>query len=339
MSASGLRARVLTTVLLGLLVSVGVAFYADAGEVLDAIRGFEPFAGLAAVALGLAAFVLRGWRWHWFLRRVGEPRISRAASADVYAAGFAMTVTPGRVGEWVKSYYVQALGGPPAARTAPIILAERITDMLGLVLLAAAGLFVYRTAIWVVAASGALALFLLLTLTHRPTGRLTARALARIPVLRNLVPHAEEFYASAAGLLTPRTIPTATAIAFASWVCEAAAYWCVLVGIGVEPSGRLMFQAAFIWPVASLAGGLFLTPGGLGVAEGGLAALGASLVDGLARGPAAAAALLARFATLWIGVGIGLLAMLSLWRRTRELPVRPRDGSVAPAAAPARTES
>lgn len=331
-----LRSPLLASLLFGLAVSVAITLYGDAREVWQALKDFDPWAGAGALLLGAAAFALRGARWHWFLCRVGEPVLPVRASAEVYAAGVAMQLTPGRVGEWVKSYYVQALGGAPPARTAPIVLAERITDMLGLVALAAAGMLVYRTAFWVVGISAVLALVLLFTLTHRPTATFVSKIIERVPVANRLVPHADDFYGAAGDLLTTRTVPIATSIAFLSWVCEAVAYWLVLWGLGIDPSWRLLFQAAFIWPVASLAGGLLLTPGGLGVAEGGLAALANTLVDGLTRGPAAAAALLARFATLWVGVVLGL-AGVGLLARRGELIGGATDEETVDARTPAIT--
>lgn len=329
-----LRRGVAFSLILGILVFAGIAVYGDAREVSSAFSSFRRSLLLPSLALGAAALLIRGLRWHWFLHLVGGG-IPPSRSAQIFAAGTAMTVTPGRVGEWVKSYYVEVLGGPAAARTSPIILAERITDMLGLVLLAASGLLVYRTAFWVVAISALIAGGLLFSLVHDPTAALVSRSIARLPVVRRVVPQVDEFYGAARLLLTPRTLVVGTALAFFSWVCEAAAFACVLWGVGAEPSWTLLFVATFIWPVASLAGGLFLTPGGLGVAEGGLTGLTQALVTGLGRGPAAAAALLSRLVTLWLGVALGLLAMGLLSRATRARDpageaVRPAPGAPLP---------
>jgi uncharacterized protein (TIRG00374 family) len=214
----------------------------------------------------------------------------------------------------VKSYYVQRDGGASAARTAPIILAERVTDILGLVLLAASGLLVYRTAFPVVAASALLALGLLVMLKSPRVARGVAAVVVRIPLLRRLAPRAEEFSSASDVLLGWRPLAIATLIAFISWIAEALAYWLVLLGLGVEANSTTLFQASFVWPVATLAGGLLLTPGGLGVAEGGLVALANTLIDGVVRGIATAGALITRGATLWLPTAIGLVAMARLSR-------------------------
>ena len=315
-SPTAIRRGVILTVVLAIVVSFGVTLYADAGDVVDALRNFDARWLVAALPLALAAHAIRGVRWHYYLVRVSEPAegIAVSRSATIYAAGVAMQVTPGRVGEWVKSYYVQRAGGAPAGRTAPIVLAERVTDLLGLVLLGASGLLVYRTALPVLAVSALLAIGLLAVLRSQGLARRMAGLIARVPLLRRLAPHVEEFTGAAATLLKWRPLALATVIAFASWVAEAFAYWFVLRGLGVEASSTTLFQASFVWPVATLASGLLLTPGGLGVAEGSLVALANTLIEGVVRSTATAAALITRGATLWLPTVIGLVAILHLSR-------------------------
>jgi uncharacterized membrane protein YbhN (UPF0104 family) len=61
-------------------------------------------------------------------------------------------------------------------------------------------------------------------------------------------------------------------------------------------------------PAATLASALLLTPGGLGVAEGGITGLSQVLLD-LTKSDAAVATLVIRFGTLWFGVIVGLVAL------------------------------
>jgi uncharacterized protein (TIRG00374 family) len=323
-SREAIQRGLVATLLFALVVSVAITLYADVGDVGAALRHFDERWLLAATPLALAAHAVRGLRWHYYLALVSEPGElpPPLRSAAIYAAGVAMQVTPGRVGEWVKSYYVQRDGGASAARTAPIVLAERVTDILGLVLLAASGLFVYRTAFPVVAASALLAFGLLAMLRSPALARWVSGVIEHIPLIRRLAPHAEEFAGASDVLLTWRPLLLASAIAFASWVAEALAYWCILRGLGVDATSTTLFQAAFVWPVATLAGGLLLTPGGLGVAEGGLVALANTLVEGVTRGTATAAALVTRAATLWLPTAIGLLAIAYL---ARTAPVDDND--------------
>jgi uncharacterized protein (TIRG00374 family) len=84
--------------------------------------------------------------------------------------------------------------------------------------------------------------------------------------------------------------------------------------VGAESGADTLLRASFIMPAATLAGALLLTPGGLGVAEGGIAGLSHVLLD-LPRSEAAVATLVIRFATLWFGVIVGLVALAVVGRR------------------------
>ena len=63
----------------------------------------------------------------------------------VYFAGFALTTSPGRVGEILRSVLLKPHGVPPAASVAAFF-AERVSDLLAILVLAAVGLWAYAPA-------------------------------------------------------------------------------------------------------------------------------------------------------------------------------------------------
>lgn len=302
----------------GVAVSMALTVTSDTGEVGDAFQGLAPAWFLAAVAAVVAANAVKFARWHWYLARVTLPtdrEVGTRESAAIFMSGVLMLLTPGHVGEFVKSYYAASDGGPAAARTAPIVIAERATNMLGLVIVSLAGVFAYRQAAWVVGVSAAVAAALLATMKSRRVAGLVTDVVERLPLVRRVVPHAEDFTDAASALLTWRSIPVMSTVAAVSWALEALAYVMVLRAFGIEWSAEVLNSATFTWAVATLAGGLLLTPGGLGVLEGGVTGISVTLIESLDRGTATAAALVARVATLWLPAAIGAVCALWLARR------------------------
>ena len=51
----------------------------------------------------------------------------------VFLGGLAMTITPGKVGELVKCYLLRDRAGVPVAASIPIVLMERVTDLVSVV--------------------------------------------------------------------------------------------------------------------------------------------------------------------------------------------------------------
>jgi len=312
---------VAVALLLGVIVTAVLTITSDAGAVADAFRASSPAWFLLALLCGFAAHGVKFGVWHYLLMRASRGpnrQIGVRESALLFGTGILMLLTPGHVGEFVKSYYASEDGGPSIARTAPVIIAERAMNILGLVIVSIAGVLVYREAAFVVGASALLAFVLLGTMKSGRIATLVTAVVGRIPVVRGVVPHAKEFTDSAGALLSWRNIAALSVVSAVSWSFEAAAFILVLHGFGLDITGGVINSATFAWVASTLAGGLLLSPGGLGVVEGGVVGISLALIESLERGPATAAALLTRVATLWIPAGVGVVCALALARRSTE---------------------
>jgi uncharacterized protein (TIRG00374 family) len=217
------------------------------------------------------------------------------------------------------------------SRSAPIIIAERLTDSLGLVLLGAAGLIVFGDA-WpafiLVAVACAL---MVLVARYQPLAYSLLHLLARAPLLSRFGRQAEEFYRSSYALFAPGPLVAMTLLSVVSWGFEVLGFYVVLVGLGVDGGADLLLKSSFIMPAATLASALLLTPGGLGVAEGGITGLSQVLLD-LPKSEAAVATLIIRFGTLWFGVIVGLIALAILSPRLARVRLERLEEPLAPSA-------
>jgi glycosyltransferase 2 family protein len=316
-----LLGRVLVGVAAGVAVYVGFSIWADARLVGAALRGFAPAAALAALALAAANYLVRFVRWHYYLRVLDLKQVPAGESLLVFLGGFALTVTPGKLGEAVKALLLRESRGIPAARTAPIVLAERLTDLGGLLLLAAVGAFSFEVdRSFLVAATVVIALGLVVV-SVEPLARLALALVVRIPGLGRLSGKLGEFYQSTATLLRPGPLALALVLSVISWYFECLAFWVVVHGF---PGAQIEHQAAtFIYAAMTIAGALSFLPGGLGVTEAGMLALLTKLGTDIASPTAAAATFVTRLCTLWFAVVVGLVALVAFARRTHvkvELP-------------------
>jgi len=302
------------SLILGAGVFIGLSAYADFSDVIDGLGSFKWEYLPIVLALTSVNYVLRFFKWQYYLKLIGVTGFSTRDSALVYFSGLGMVVTPGKVGEWLKCYLLREMHGTPFSRSAPIVIAERLTDSLGLVLLGAAGLVVFRDSwpAFVVVVMGAALMFYVVR--NRALSYWILHRLERVPLVSRFAAHAEEFYTSSYVLLSPVALGSMTLLSVASWGFEVLAFYVVLLGLGVEGGADTLLKASFIMPAATLASALLLTPGGLGVAEGGITGLSQVLLD-LTRADAAVATLVIRFGTLWYGVIVGLIALAFVSRR------------------------
>jgi uncharacterized protein (TIRG00374 family) len=316
----GLARKVLLGSLIGAAVFVALALYGDVQALRENLGGFrwEMLAG--AIALASANYALRFVRWQYYLRRL-EIAVPSGESALIFLAGFVMSVTPGKVGEVFKSFLLWESRGTSIARTAPVVIAERLTDLVGLVILIAIGSTSFERGFAITIGAAALVGAILIACAWRPVGELGLRVAAKLPVIKKASPKLREAYESLYVMTRPGPLLFGTAIGAVAWWLECVALSLILMGFeGAELGAR---AATFAYSTSTIAGALAMMPGGLGVTEAGMTGLlqalgGASMTPAVAT----AATMLVRLATLWWAVGVGAVA-LALFRRSLRHRLRP----------------
>lgn len=333
MNAGNIRNRLLVSIFLGILVFVGLAAYGDFRDVRHSLGEFrwELFPLVLLVTMG--NYLLRVVKWEYYLRQIGVRGLGLVDSFLIYFSGLGMTVTPGKVGEWLKSYLLKEVHGTPVTRSAPILLAERMTDSLALLIIAGAGVIFFGHDTWpivvVIGVGSAIAIGIS---RHQPASRGLLGLLARFPFVGRFAPRFEELYESTYLLMEPRGVLLMTGLSVSSWFFEVLAFYLTLVGLGVDGSADTLLKAAFILPIATLAAAVLLTPGGLGVAETGITSLSQELLD-MSKSAATVGTLIIRIATLWFGVALGLIAFAVLTRRLGGMAKAPEGDLDPPVAA------
>jgi uncharacterized protein (TIRG00374 family) len=267
---------------------------------------------VAAAFLSLLNYALRIYRWRGYLTRLGHP-LSWGFTAPTYIAGFAYTLSPGKVGEMMRARYYRPRGVALTDVTAAFF-AERLLDVISMLFLAsllltALSRFTIFLAVVVIAVIGVLAAVALLpwpTIRTRVAG---AQWIAARP--RTILAGVAGTFASTKPLLGPGLLVTGFLTGLLAWGLEGA-------GLGllttIYPLQNVSLLSAIgIYGIAVLVGGLSFLPGGLGSTEVIMTGLLAS--RGYPLGQALMLTLVCRLVTLWLAVCIGWLAVL--WLRHR----------------------
>lgn len=312
--------RLLVGVLFGVAVYVGIALWADLGGVEDAVRGLPVWVLPAACGLSALNYALRFLKWQRYLHLL-DVRVPLSTSALIYTAGLSMSITPGKMGEVFKSWLLRRVCGTPIHHTAPIVVAERLTDLLGyLVLVAIGGLNTLPEYAWMFWALLVLCLVGVLGVGSRRVARAAVALTARLPGLGRMAPRLEGSFSSARVLLAPREVVLPSLVSVFGWGAECTGFW--LIANAVVPGSMPILLAVFAYAFSAVAGAvLILFPGGLGVTEFSLGRivrlrlteLGTAL--DVAQATAAGVVILARLCTLWFAVVLGLLATALFTRR------------------------
>lgn len=305
-----LRRRLILGILLGVIVVSAIILITDASALAEAFSDFDWRLTPVIIGAILLNYLLRFLKWQYYLRITRVTSLSRFDSWLIFISGFTMVMTPGKVGEVLKAYLVRTRTGAELSRTIPIVLIERLTDGMATLLLIGIGVIVFPFG-WPIFAAGLFAATMFMVLIQRESMVFAVFRRLRRTRIRARVNALEGLYRSARFLLEPRPLAVAVGLGVVSWFGECVALFVILTGLGIDPSWHLLLAATFVFGVSAWAGAVSFLPGGLGATEASAVTLLTLTIDdgAMSESVAVAATLLMRFATLWFGVFLGILAL------------------------------
>ena len=256
---------------------------------------------LVLLGLSLVNYLFRAFRWHYFTTRLG---LGTHLGQNIrhFLGGFAMSATPGRVGELIRMRWLKRETGWSFERTAPLVLVDRASDLaamsliLGVALLFSGAMIRFAIPVTLLAMAGAI-------LVTRPTllsfsAKSFYKATGLFPRLMARIRRAARSLKCFSGA---STLTVATLLGLIGWVAEGYAFWLLLVWMQADIGFAM---AVLIFVFSTLAGGLTGAPGGIGGAEAAMVAL--LVFEGVPLEVALPATAVIRVTTLWFAILIGL---------------------------------
>ncbi len=301
--------RLVLGMLLGVAVYAAFALYTGLSTMRATLRSFHWSSFGVALLLASGNYVVRFLKWQYYLARLKIVSVRTLDSLLIFLSGFVLTVTPGKVGEVFKSAVLARTHQIPAARTAPIVVAERLTDAIGVIVLIVLGSAAFAGGLrWAIAGSAVVSLGVLAIAWDKPVKAVLSGFRARGGRMGRLEPKLSEAFQNLRVVAGPAALLVPTALSVLAWFAEGVAMYEILRGFNADVP---LARAVFFYATATLAGALVPLPGGLGIVE---SILREQLVrvSHVAVGPATAAMILIRFATLWWAVLVGFVALLVL---------------------------
>jgi glycosyltransferase 2 family protein len=260
-----------------------------------------------AILLTFCNYILRFIKWHYLLKRLNVPM---PLGVDIwnFIAGLSMAISPGKAGELLKPYVVREITKVPMARTIPALVTERLTDGIAMLLLATVGVTTYAgNQIMYLIIPAILTVIGIIILSNEKLSLFFLNLLRPIPILGKVIPKIEEMMQSMRTCVAPISLLWTVFLSFFAWGAECVAYLLIFLGLGVAAPLDI---CCFLYSFATVAGSAM--PGGLGVADGALIGGAMQFIPDITQSQAVTAAILTRIATLWLGVGIGALALLKI---------------------------
>lgn len=280
--------------------------------------------GAILLACSLVNYLLRFVRWAFYLRSL-QHRLPGLRHLGYYLSGFALTTTPGKAGETIRSFYLKRHGVSYTDSLACFFV-ERFLDVVIITLLATLIFISHRDyQLFVILVLITLLLLLPLLQSRLPLRlfHFLAQKLANTR-LATLFAHTATLLQQAHRLLLLRRLYPGLLLGALAWLVQGMAFYYLLQ---ISGSTLSVNAALGIYALSLLAGALSFIPGGIGATEGVMALL--LLAHGVEREIAFSLPIINRVTTLWFAVALGLLAnALLAWRG---IPAPNEEADVKPA--------
>lgn len=294
-----MKNRIWLIILFAVVVYLIMSIYAGLGSLLSALESFNWIFIPVMLILITIAYFIRFLKWNFFLKSV-YVQLNLKDNLFVFFSGLGMTITPAKVGEIWKGWLIKDINGESLSKTVPVVITDRVTDLIGLIILSLVGILYYTSGIYILIALILIFVgFFVAVRSKKISGKI-------ISILENRAgkysKDIKTMHATFLQLMKPKNMILMSFLSAFAWFFECFALYFVIVGFGQSLS---VILSTFVFSFASLVGAVSMIPGGLGIAEATIS--GMLQYFGLTSTISVGVMIIIRFGTLWYGAILGFL--------------------------------
>ena len=279
---------------------VGMATMADWESFEAAVSALPCVLWVQVVGLSLLSYLLRFARWHHFIFALGY-KVPILRNLEIYLAAFALTLTPGKAGETIRSVYLYPCG-VSYPHSIGAFISERLLDLVAVSALASLAVSIFtEQRPWMLVAI--VCIFTVVLLLRSRLFSFVGRRAVRVSVIEHVVNLAATVRFLASGWRVSVAIP----LSLMAWLAQGVSLYLIVHALGYELTPITIIA---IYCFSILVGAVSFIPGGLGATEAAIVLL--LLTSGVNQIDALAASLISRGVTMWFAIGIGVLAMAKI---------------------------
>lgn len=296
---------------LSILIAAGIysffIFTADTNKIFATMRQLSVTDWLLVLSCTFSSYIFRFIRWNKYINTFNH-QIPLKRHFTYYLAGLALTTTPAKAGETVRSLYLLPYE-VKISQSLACFFTERLLDVAIMVCLASMLFFTFpgldKKYTYFVLSLATVIILILPLLSTRIPQRILLFLISRIPIskISRALQHLASLLQSAHSILTIKLLSQGLLLGLIAWILNGIGFYLILSITGFP----LDFAVALtIYAISILAGAASFIPGGIGATEAVMGLLLLSL--GSEQHIAIAVPILTRLTTLWFAVVIGLLA-------------------------------
>ena len=223
----------------------------------------------------------------------------------IFISGFALGVTPGKVGELIKAQLLKNKFNIPRSKTAPLVIVERFYDFFAIAIISLFGILVFEYSIYIFTIlSVGIIIFLTITSSEKLFLKFLQK-IEKIKFLRNFSSELPKSFTIIQKSTRGKILPLSIILSVIFWILDSIIAYLTLLSFGIDIIDYFVLMS--IYTSSIILGVISFLPLGIGVVEGSL--VGFLSLNGIEFPLATAIVVFIRFFTRWIGVMAGFLGL------------------------------
>lgn len=294
-----------------LIYFIFIVFF-DSNSILEIFQKISISIFLQSLLYIIISLILKFIRWHIYLKQL-EIKIDLKNSVLIFLSGLIMSISPGKVGELLKSYLIKDRFNVPKSKTFPVILAERISEFISLVIITIIGIFIYNFDISKIFIPIVLIILIFVLFLNQSLKDRLLQYLSRSSFLKSRINKIDLFHSSIVELFKPIIFIKIQILSLLAWLAEFYAFYII---VSIFDENISYYFATFVYSISMIIGAISMLPGGIGTTE---ASLVYQLIkNGILESSAITVTFVIRIVTLWFSVLLGFVAYLIFLRKTKK---------------------
>lgn len=309
--------KIVLIIVISIAIYASFLFFSDYNSISQNVNHFKMEYSIPILLLVASSWIPLILKWDFLLKK-NSIDIPFKTNVLIWLSGSALSITPGQVGELIKSQLLKNIFNIPRSKTAPIIFVDKFYDLTGAIIASIIGIIILDIDLRLIIISVIILGVIFFLIYYRPLFEFFLKKVTKLKLFSKYSENITESYEIVKNSTTYKTASISISLSVIYWITIASSVYLILLAFDIHSINFL--QSIATYPASVLIGVASFIPGGVGVTEGSLAGL--FVIQGVDISLALIVSIFIRIFTLWFSVSVGFIGLkfsggLSLTRNSK----------------------
>ena len=299
-----LENKIILIIVISIAIYASFLFISDYNSISENLTQFKTEYSIPILLLVASSWIPLILKWDFLLKKNGI-RIPIKKNILIWLSGSALSITPGQLGELIKSQLLKNIFNIPRSKTAPIVFVDKFYDLAGALIASIIGIIILGIDFRLIIISFIILVVILFLIYYRPLFEYFLKKITKFKFFSKYSENITDSYEIVRKSTSYKIATISILLSITYWIMISSSVYLILLAFDIDSINFL--QSIATYPASVLIGVASFIPGGVGVTEGSLAGL--FVLQGVDLSLALIVSIFIRIFTLWFSVSIGFIGL------------------------------